>query len=98
MFSSATISVFEIWYLGYYLGPSMVSAGTSSKLSSIIILPYLVPLLSTYHLSLNSLKLSQSFPDPYQIYNIVTQPYCHLFNLTAILNLSDSDTAIFSIL
>ena len=39
-----------------------------------------------------ALKLSQTFPNPYQIYNVVNQLY------TAILNPSFSPTAIFSIL
>ena len=46
----------------------------------------------------NWLKLSQTIPDSYQIYDIINPSYCHIFNLTAILNLSYNHTAIFSIL
>ena len=45
-----------------------------------------------------TMKLLQTFPDPYQTYNIINPSYCHLFNLTGILNLAYSGAAIFSIL
>ena len=42
----------------------------------------------------NCLKLSQTFSNSYQICDIVNPSYCHLFNLSAISNLSYTRTAI----
>ena len=46
----------------------------------------------------NHLKLLITFPDSYQVYDIINPPYCLLFNRVVSFNLSYTRTTIFSIL
>ena len=52
--------------------------------------------LGTVYKKNKLLKLSQTFANSYQIYNIINQTYWHLYKFTAILNLPYTCTAIFS--